>query len=157
MEEMKVFKEQTDDFGEITVVVIDGECYFLFSEVDKVMQLGKLPKEWEFHYPTFMYQSVRDDKSWRIEDVPGVGKKQLLIEMRAVYDASRLSRNIVDWKKEGGEISVEEEKERLRAIGHFTYIVGELKYKHTDGERLAERNGPLKKAIAEITGEEIFE
>lgn len=154
MDGMKVFKEQTDDFGEITVVVIDGECYFLFSEVDAVMQLGNLPKDWLVHYPSEMYMSVRDGKSWRIEDIPGVGEEQLLIEMRAVYDAANLSRNIVAWKKDVGEISEEEKEERLKAIGHFSFTTHELEWKHTDRKRLAERDEPLRKAMLAITGEE---
>ena len=156
MEEMKVIKEQTD-FGEITVVVIDGECYFLFSEVDAVMQLGKFPDACIVHYPSEMYMSVRDGKSWRIEDIPGVGEEQLLIEMRAVYDAANLSRNIVAWKKDVGEINEKKAKERLKAIGRFTFAAHEMEWKHEDRKRQAEKIEPLVKAMSEIIGEEIFE
>lgn len=152
MEEMKVIKEQTEDFGEITVVVIDGECYFLFSEVDAVMQLGKLPNDWVINYASILYVSVRDGKSWRIEDVPGVGKKQLLIETRAVYEARKLSENSTEWKKDSGEISRTKAKERIKALHGFTWIVGELHRKYSDSERLAERDEPLRKAMSEIMG-----
>lgn len=159
MEEMKVIKEQTEDFGEITVVVINGECYFLFSEVDAVMQLGKLPKDWVINYASLLYVSVRGGKSWRIEDIPGVGEKQLLIEMRAVYEARKLAENSTEWKKDSGEISKAEAEERIKALHSFTWIVGEQHRKYTDCEKLAERDEPLGKAMSEIMGlteEEVF-
>lgn len=155
MEEMKVIKEQTEDFGEVTIIVIDGVCYFLFSEVDKVTQLGNLPNDWDLHYPSLLYMAVRDDKSWRVEDVPGVGEKQLLVEMRAVRVARKLSENSTEWKKDGGEISEAEAEERIKKLNWFTWIFGGLQRKYEDGSRIAERDEPLRKAISEITGEEI--
>lgn len=155
MEEMKVIKEQTEDFGEVTLIVIDGVCYFLFSEVDKVTQLGKLPNDWDLHYPSLLYMSVRDYKSWRIEDVSGVGEKQLLVEMGAVRVARDLAINSTEWKKDGGEISEADAEERIKKLNWLTWVFGELQRKYEDGGRIAERDESLRKAISTITGEEI--
>lgn len=156
MEEMKVIKEQTDDFGEITVVVIDGECYFLFSEVEAVMQLEKIPRgDWTICYLAILFVSIRDGKSWRIEDVPGVGEEQLLIEMRAVYEARDLAENSTEWKKDGGEISEKTAKERIKMLHWFTWVVGGLERKYRYVGKRAEENERLRKAISTITGEEI--
>lgn len=155
VEAMKVFKENTEDFGDITAVVIDGECYFLFSEVDAVMQLGKLSKEWFVDCPACTFYSIRDGKSWRIEDVPGVGEKQLLVEMRAVRDAEDMVIRGVTCKKECEEISEADAKERIRKVARFYFFASELQRKHEDSKRLAERAEPLRQAMSAITGEEI--
>ena len=81
MEEMKVIKEQTEAFGEITVVVIDGECYFLFSDVDYAMQLERRSRYMQEGYSKEAFRAVDAVKGFRIEDTPGVGK-QLLINFR---------------------------------------------------------------------------
>ena len=155
MEEMKVIKEQTKEFGEITVVVIDGECYFLFSEINRVLQLEKLPEDWGIYYPSILYSFIVVEKSGRVEDVPGVGEEQMLIEMRAVCQARDLEENSTEWKKDGGEISEKEAEERIKMLHRFTWVVIELGRKHSyDGKREEEKEH-IRKVMSEIIGEEI--
>lgn len=155
MEEMKVIKEQTDEFGEITVVVIDGECYFLFSDVDYAMRLERRSRYMQEGYSKEAFRDVDSVKGFRMEDVPGVGEKQLLINFHGVkkcYDVARYSLWL--WVDDEG-IGRKREEEMKKWLFSFFRCIAELNHKHEDKQEQEKKKEPIKKAMSAITREEI--
>ena len=154
MEEMKVFKEQTEEFGEITVVVIDGECYFLFGEINNVMQLERRSRFMQSGYTREAFERVQEVNGWRIEGIPEIGG-QLLINFHGVRECYKVARcSLYIWADDEG-ICRKEEKEMKKRLLCFVQKVGDfmIKYKDTQSQRKA--NEPYRKAVSAITGEEI--
>ena len=154
MEEMKVIKEQTDDFGEITVVVIDGECYFLFSEVEAVMQLGRRSRFMQCGYTEEAFCAVLRKHGWRIEEVPESGE-QLLINLPGVRECyTQAKRSLYYWADDEG-IGVGKEEEMKKHLESFMSRICALNYKHENRDVQWEKNEPIRKAMSAITREEI--
>jgi hypothetical protein len=156
MEEMKVIKEQTDDFGEITVVVIDGECYFLFNEINKVMQLGRRSRFMQYGYTEEAFWAVLGKHGWRIEEIPEIGE-QLLVNFHGVsecYDQAGVS--LYTWADDEG-IGREKEEEMKNQLGRFFSRIADfdIKYRNRDVQR--EKNLPIIKALWDTTGEPLLE
>lgn len=153
MEEMKVIKEQTEEFGEITVVVIDGECYFLFSEIDKVMQLGRRSRFMQCGYTNVAFRDVLEVHGWRIEEIPEIGE-QLIINLpgvRVCYKWAMYS--LYFWADDEGISKEKEGKMRVQLTRFFGNIV-DFNRKHEDEQEQSSQNMPIIKALWDITGEE---
>lgn len=154
--DIKVIKEQTEDFGEITVVIIDGECYFLFSEIDKVMQLGRRSRFMQYGYTEEAFCAVLRGHGWRIEDVPEIGE-QLLINLPGVRECyAQARRSLYYWADDEG-IGREKEEEMKKQLESFLSHICHLSYKHENRDVQWEKNLPIIKAVWDITGEPLLE
>ena len=154
--DIKVIKEQTENFGEITVVVIDGECYFLFSEIDKVMQLGRRSRFMQSGYTREAFWAVLGEHGWRIEDVPEIGE-QLLINLPGVRECyTQAKRSLYYWADDEG-IGAEKEEEMKKQLESFLSRICSLNYNHGNCKAQWEKNLPIIKAVWDVTGESLLE
>lgn len=155
MEEMKVIKEQTEDFGEITVVVIDGECYFLYSEIDKVMQLERCSRFMVCGYTNEAFRGTLEVHGWRIEDIPEIGE-QLLINLPGVRVCyTQAKRHLYHWADDEG-ISAEKEEEMKKQLSRFFSCISDFNWKYMNRDAQQEKNMLIIKALSEMTGAYIF-
>ena len=156
LKDIKVIKEQTDDFGEITVVVIDGECYFLFKEINNVMRLERHnPHCTDSGYTNDAFRGVLELHGWRIEDIPEIGEQLLVNSPGVGVCYQKAKTNLYYWAGDEG-ISMEKEEEMKKQLESFTTHIFNLNYKHRKRYVQQEKNLPIIKALWDITGEEIF-
>lgn len=154
--DVKVIKEQTEEFGEITVVVIDGECYFLFSDVDRVMQLGRRSRFMQYGYTKEAFWAVLEEHGWRIEEIPEIGE-QLLVNFPGVRECyAQAKRSLYYWADDEG-LSREKEEEMKKQLESFVSRVANLNHKHIKCDVQWEKNLPIIKALWDVTGEPLLE
>lgn len=154
--DIKVIKEHTEDFGEITVVVIGGECYFLFSEIDKVMQLGRRSRFMQYGYTKEAFWAVLGEHGWRIEEIPEIGE-QLLINLPGVMVCYKWAKySLYYWADDEG-IGGEKEEEMKKQLEAFMSRISDLNHKHENSGAQWEKNLPIIKALWDVTGEPLLE